>query len=52
MHRMIYHALRDRDPEAARQAMSEHLAQSQAQSVGDLEKPEPHPAESPEKPDA
>jgi GntR family transcriptional repressor for pyruvate dehydrogenase complex len=40
MHRMIYHALRDRDPEGARQAMIDHLAQSQAQSVGDLEKPD------------
>ena len=37
MHRMIYHAMRDRDPEGARHAMSEHLAQSQAQSVDDLD---------------
>jgi GntR family transcriptional repressor for pyruvate dehydrogenase complex len=36
MHRVIYHALRDHDVAAARAAMSEHLAQSQAQSVEDL----------------
>jgi GntR family transcriptional repressor for pyruvate dehydrogenase complex len=41
MHRVIYHALRDRDPDAARRAMSDHLAQSQAQSVDDLEKGDP-----------
>ncbi len=36
MHRVIYHALRDHDPDEAREAMREHLAQSQAQSVEDL----------------
>jgi GntR family transcriptional repressor for pyruvate dehydrogenase complex len=36
MHRVIYHALRDHEVEAAREAMSDHLAQSQAQSVADM----------------
>jgi GntR family transcriptional repressor for pyruvate dehydrogenase complex len=36
MHRVIYHALRDGQIDAARAAMSDHLAQSQAQSVDAL----------------
>ena len=43
MHRVIYHALRERDVDAARGAMSEHLAQSQAQSVDDLGSDAPVP---------
>lgn len=37
MHRVIYHALRDHELDVAREAMSDHLAQSQAQSVDDLD---------------
>ena len=36
MHRLIYQALRDRDPAAAQAAMSEHLRQSETMSVEDL----------------
>jgi GntR family transcriptional repressor for pyruvate dehydrogenase complex len=36
MHRVIYHALRDHAVDVAREAMSDHLAQSQAQSVADM----------------
>jgi DNA-binding FadR family transcriptional regulator len=35
-HRLIYQALRDRDPAAAQAAMSQHLHRSEAQNVEDL----------------
>ncbi len=35
-HRLIYHALRDRDPIAAQSAMGEHLRRSEAMNVEDL----------------
>jgi GntR family transcriptional repressor for pyruvate dehydrogenase complex len=41
MHRLIYNALRDRDPDAAQLAMSEHLRRSQALNITDLKESEP-----------
>jgi GntR family transcriptional repressor for pyruvate dehydrogenase complex len=35
MHRLIYNALRDRDPDGAQLAMSEHLRHSQALNIAD-----------------
>ena len=41
LHRRIYRAIRDRDPEEARRQMSEHLALARQAQAGE-EEPEPH----------